>query len=641
MKITLNKLRIENFKGIQIFTSEWDGESVNIYGDNATGKTTLVDAFFWCLFDKDSESNSKFSIKPIRSNGEERHNLETIVEMTLGLGEGKDITLKKVFKEVYTKKRGSTELVFDGHTTDYFVDTTPKSLKDYKAAIDNLVNEDTFKMLTNVYYFNTFDWKKRRSLILSLCPNLSYDSVIKYNPDLAPLKSDLEKKSIDDIVATEKMQKNKANELLKTLPARISELSRMIPIETETMDIASIRNSIREKEALLDSYNLKRAQTNSDLEIMELETKIRSMQSKRMELETFKSDKKEKLDAITEKGRTLRNHLNEVRSEIERTTSKINYTKLDLANYEDRKLQLYDEYDVESSKQFTADNCSYCGQPLPGEKVDALLKQFNSKKVSILESIRSRGLENNENIKLAEAKINELEKSLAVMQKEQERYSEAILAVENEYRRASATVESNPNQSAIDQLAEEMVRFSEKIQDLKTMPIAPIYSDEINEIKTEIATLNKQINTIEMLEQTKTRIIELEKEEKTAALVLSASQSKLDLCDAYVVSKAELLEEHINSNFELVRFKMFERQINGGISETCVATVNGVPFSDLNHAGKVNAGLDIIKSLQKVYEVTAPIFIDNAESVTNYIDLPDTQFIKLYVSEADKVLRFE
>ncbi len=91
----------------------------------------------------------------------------------------------------------------------------------------------------------------------------------------------------------------------------------------------------------------------------------------------------------------------------------------------------------------------------------------------------------------------------------------------------------------------------------------------------------------------------------------------------------------------MVKFRLFEQQINGGITPTCVATVDGVPFSDVNNAKKVNAGLDIIKALQKVYEVKAPIFIDNAESVVKYLDMPDTQFIKLYVSEADKVLRFE
>lgn len=85
--------------------------------------------------------------------------------------------------------------------------------------------------------------------------------------------------------------------------------------------------------------------------------------------------------------------------------------------------------------------------------------------------------------------------------------------------------------------------------------------------------------------------------------------------DAFSKAKVEAVENRINGLFSLVRFKMFEQQINGGEVETCEATVNGVPYSDLNNAMKINAGLDIINAICKSEGVTAPIFIDNAESV--------------------------
>ncbi|NNJ31627.1 hypothetical protein [Lacrimispora defluvii] len=61
--------------------------------------------------------------------------------------------------------------------------------------------------------------------------------------------------------------------------------------------------------------------------------------------------------------------------------------------------------------------------------------------------------------------------------------------------------------------------------------------------------------------------------------------------------------------------------------------VNGVPFSSLNAGHRVVAGLDIITALQKIYGVTAPIFIDNAESVNDF-NIPDMegQLILLKVS---------
>ena len=83
---------------------------------------------------------------------------------------------------------------------------------------------------------------------------------------------------------------------------------------------------------------------------------------------------------------------------------------------------------------------------------------------------------------------------------------------------------------------------------------------------------------------------------------------------------------------------MFDIQINGGIKDTCEAMVNGVPFSNVNTAMRINAGIDIINTLCQYYKVNAPIFADNKESVTNIIDTK-SQLICLEVSHEDKILR--
>ena len=102
-----------------------------------------------------------------------------------------------------------------------------------------------------------------------------------------------------------------------------------------------------------------------------------------------------------------------------------------------------------------------------------------------------------------------------------------------------------------------------------------------------------------------------------------------------------MLEKEVNNLFSKVNFTMFKEQINGGYEEVCYATIDGVPFDDANNAAKINAGLDIIKTLQRVENVIAPIFIDNAESVTSFDELINTQIIKLYVKENEKELTME
>jgi hypothetical protein len=76
---------------------------------------------------------------------------------------------------------------------------------------------------------------------------------------------------------------------------------------------------------------------------------------------------------------------------------------------------------------------------------------------------------------------------------------------------------------------------------------------------------------------------------------------------------------------------MFNYTIDGNAIETCVAMVNGVPFSTVNSAMQINAGLDIINALCDYYDVTAPIFIDNRESVNTLIPTK-SQIINLVVT---------
>ena len=122
---------------------------------------------------------------------------------------------------------------------------------------------------------------------------------------------------------------------------------------------------------------------------------------------------------------------------------------------------------------------------------------------------------------------------------------------------------------------------------------------------------------------------------KDQLLILNQEKAQLEkiemLIDKFTFNKITNLENEINSLFEMVKFKMFDEQLNGGIAECCICTIDGVPFSDANTASKVNAGLDVIKTLQTYFEVNAPIFIDNRESVTVLNTGFDMQIINLVV----------
>jgi len=65
MQIKLNKLKIENFKGLKIFEVELEGKNATIKAENGIGKTSIYDAFLYLLFSKDSTGRNDFELRPL------------------------------------------------------------------------------------------------------------------------------------------------------------------------------------------------------------------------------------------------------------------------------------------------------------------------------------------------------------------------------------------------------------------------------------------------------------------------------------------------------------------------------------------------------------------------------------------------
>lgn len=224
MQIILKELHLQNFKGIKDLKINFLGGVNKIQGRNGTGKTTLFDAYMWLLWGTDSLDRTDFGIKTYVKGGDTLHGVDHTVTGVIEVY-GQEIKLSKTYKEVWTKKRGSTEAERTGNTTDYYINDVPLKMKDYTDRISSLISKDDFKLLSNPLHFSSnLSWKDRRDVLFQSFGSVTDDEIIQANPDLKYLN--LDNYSIDEIAAMNKATRSRLNDERKELPIRIDELSK-------------------------------------------------------------------------------------------------------------------------------------------------------------------------------------------------------------------------------------------------------------------------------------------------------------------------------------------------------------------------------------------------------------------------------
>lgn len=638
MKLT--KLELLNFKGLTSFTLDLKGDVV-IRGDNATGKTTVFDSVCWLLFGKDSLDRADFEIKTL-DGGEPIHKVNHEVTGTFTLDEGGTVELKRVYREKYSSPRGG-EVTLTGHTTDYFVDGVPKKEKEYKEMVSSLVDESIFKLITNPLYFNeTYSWQNRRKLLLEMCGDISDEDVIASHDDLKALTDILSGHSVDDhrkVVASKKATINKE---LDMLPVRIDEALRGKPEVTADQEV--LRINIDTLNADIEKLENDKALLQNGHSIIDKRAELKDVQRKIMARETelqmeYKKQyslKSNEYDAVVAEIHNMTSKLKDVRRRRIDANKEIDYLQNAV-----NELSL--EFEAINKEAFAIDidtNCPTCGQPLPEDQIkssrDKAELNFNKQKSKRLEEINNMiGLKNNAiaNIKEklqeldAEAKntdgIDAKERRKADLINEIELLKTPVLEDDEVYSDLKA--EELMLQMAID---EDSSDHSEEIAELEI---------KISANKTERMKLEQELNKFTEIKRIDIRVSELEAKQAE----LSEEKMKLDeasyLMDEFIKAKVSMLEESINARFKLARFRMFNVMLNGNVEECCETTYKGVPYRSMNNAARINVGLDIINALTSYFKVSAPVFIDNAEAVTEFVSV-NSQTIKLVVDESEPQL---
>ncbi|MCD8311248.1 MAG: hypothetical protein LUD43_01910 [Firmicutes bacterium] len=654
----LLKITLQNFQGIKSLSFDFpDGRSASIYGDNATGKTTVYNALTWLLFDKASTAAKNFNPKT-KGAGGDLHHLDHSSEGVFIAYTGRQITLKKTYHEVYKKKRGSATEEFSGHTVEYAVDGVPVKEKEYNDTVIGLCGGDTEKpkMLTMPDYFpEQLSWDTRRKILLEICGDISDDEIIRSTSDLRELKDFLRMNgtaeqyyTTDEYRKVAAARRSEINKQLTEIPARIDEATQAIP-DTTGLDEAEIERNIealtKKKNDLLteraEAASGDRATATLRTEIANTKTEIAEAKAQHLK---DQNDRNSGVDAdillAKREAAEERRKAEDADIDIKRKTAE--RTRLDAL-----RTKLLDDYKTLSSARWNEAQavCPTCGQPLPEDKVEAMIAEFNVRKSKELEEINQRG-----KTEASKTAIKELDDEIAKLQQKKEvaeslqKAAELRAANLTDKRVIPAPFETTETYT---KLADKIAELEASITDRSryTAEALSTIDGSIKAIDDTIRDERDKQMQLTMAENQKRRIGELERQEKKLSAEFEELEKGLYLCDLFTKAKVSALTDRINGKFKSVRFRLFQEQINGGLKEDCevmIPRADGslVPYTFANNAARINAGLEIINTLAEHWGVQMPVFIDNAESVTHLTE-SDTQIIRLVVSENDPKLRLE
>ena len=642
MNIVLKELTLSYFKGIKnLSLTDLDTPQVNIYGRNATGKSTIADAWCWLLFHKDSSDRSEFEIKTVNAFNEAFPKVDHSVTAVL-LIDGDELELKKIYREKWVVTNGETDEHFAGHETIYYINGAPSTKKAYDERINALLGADILKMITSTAYFNdVLPWDKRRAILFKLAGDMTDDDVIDQYPDLEPLREILRKFKPEDYRRRLNSEILRIQKDMDVIPARIDEVYRTIPAE---IDAAAIAQEIADNAAEIDGIDRSLTDLSAKFEqykqvqadIFRLESQQRDLENEaRLATQDKQRDVRDMIRDIQYRAGQARGRLNSLLSQQSQITDDLNSAKgqQDILRtaWHDRNAEVFG---------IDADTfvCPTCKRPLDEadiiRKTDEMKENFNRDKASALKNLSLKGR------KLTE-RINEYNAALETIASEIESAKGTI----SEADTISDLEKQLQNTKPVPVNKKKYETLQKQIADLRLQLQKPEESpDQLNAARKAIINKNNELKiklaTQDARRRAFERIDELKAGEQHLAVEKAGRQQYLQLLEQFVKAKVECLEAGVNSKFRYVRFKLFRTQVNGGQEECCEALINGVPYGSANNAARINAGLDVINAISEWAGVAAPVFIDNRESVNEIIET-DSQVINLYVTDADDELRIE
>lgn len=608
----LLRMTIKNFKGIKEVEIDFQGKDTAIIAKNGVGKTSVYDAFLWAQCGKDSQGLTKFEVSPLGADGKVIKGRDTEVTLTMETDEGVKIELKKTLTPKW--KRIDDVEVYNGDTTEHFFDGIPLKKTEYDAKIASLYPEAVMKLITNPMYFPSLKEEAQRELATGLIPEVPNADVMKVNPVFIKLETLLANKTTKEVEKALMAHKKDFEAKLTKMSARIEEAMR----GAEGLDESAFAEFEKERERLNAEKSALSAKGNKGKEQLEASRKVKEMalESLKAEMRVLiakEQEAEERYQAELREYKGLASKSDELTFAVQKFQSALDSAYSELKQAEAEVVALRAEFQDVKSEEFkltTNDaNCPTCGQHLPTDQADEFIANLRDKfatdRQNRINGINARGKVKAELVKTLKANIEEIEMDKA------EKISELANVTE---RLSSSVAPSEPETST------QRKALSDKIQKAEEALLSVQVNtadDEMQKINDQIYELNLKLSKRDAVEEAKTRVAELEAEEKTIARELANVEGMIAVLGKFTAEKSRMQEANLNALFTKIKFKLFERTLDGKENECFKSLVNGVPFNtNVNTGAQINAGIEIINKFSEHYGVTAPLFIDHAESIT-------------------------
>lgn len=661
-QVKIKKLQMSYFKGIRSKEINFDGDSI-VKGPNGSGKSTIMDAFTWLLWGKNSagESDTKFLIKTVDETGTEIPHVNHEVAATLDI-DGQETTMKRIMVPEYDK-----DDKLKGNHTEYYFNDVPLKKAEYDQKVKEIIDEEVFKLITSPYAFLNLGWKEQREMLVNMAGGDIKDEDVATTEEFKDLLAKLTGKNLEEYRRELDSKIKRVNEAMQVIPARIDEQNRSIGVEFDIDDINNREADIKQKrqdilakmageEEKINAGNQERidlAKSIADLKFKlqqatnEEEAKIRNTIHK----ENVLFDKtKEELDELKRKAAAA---LAEGKAKVEDIERKVQSTKDRMATIESEVVNLRAEWKKVNEQQFSADvelicpiyktachDCDACAKY--DQNQEQAYKTFIENKNARLMEIQEKG--NTYKLELGSMNQDRIDLELTIEQTKaqfealshsnDQRMAELETFMQNHPRKPLIATINISDYPALQEMNDRIKEQEATLAEMAELKPQNDYSEALKELDSKLDSIISEKAEYQQIQNARARIAELEAQLKDLGKQKAELEMEKKTATDFEIAKMSEIGKRVNNLFKIVTWQLFETQVNGEQVPTCKALVNGVRWSDANTAARINAGIDVASSLARSYNASAPMFIDNAECSGNIYNPGTSQRILLEFDKA-------